>query len=230
MKLILRLPLLLILLSACLVPLAAEPVLWTLENVTFGAPGGSATGSFVWDNDTSSMTDVSIQLSGITPILSYENLLLQYSQGAGSLGSDTEFIFSDPPNPANAGVDGDDIELGLYLGIVGPVPDGGSVALDGNFSFDGICEFFIDAPVTDNCFSFGPVQHVISGSLDGTPVTSTPEVSTAPALGLGPIGMVALGLRRRFSGTILRQHESTRADVPVRIRGVIWLSPRTRGL
>jgi hypothetical protein len=64
---------LLILVSMCSIPATAIPVSWTLSNVTF-AGGGSLTGSFLFDADTVSLANISIQISG-GPLPAVDGLL-----------------------------------------------------------------------------------------------------------------------------------------------------------
>jgi hypothetical protein len=72
---------------------ADQLVTFTLSNVTFGTPGGSASGSFVYDATTNSVTSVSITTTAASPFpgSSYTNpALTQVFPIAGS----TDFNFS----------------------------------------------------------------------------------------------------------------------------------------
>jgi hypothetical protein len=168
-----------LLLFLCSFTATAGPVSWTV-NATF-ASGGTVTGSFVWNADTSSATNVSLLISGgPAPLLDGSLTNFGFTDGA---------IYSFDQSPA-------DNNPGIWLNPTSQLSNaGGSITL-GSLSLAGFC-------LDSNCDAITAMSskgldtlEVLSGTLLGTPVTSSvPEISTTPALLLGIVGLTMLKLR-----------------------------------
>jgi hypothetical protein len=162
----------------------AAPIVWTLQNVTF-SDGGTATGSYVYDANTNTVTNWSIAVSGGTtatfPAFTYNTTTSNLSSFGPSA---TQVIFDDPSqifggNPLQPRI--------LDLVLNAPMTNAGGVItlLSGPpiVGFDGSRE----------CYNCSPFRTAVSGSLAEIPEpTSALLISSAFAL------MIAFtGLRRR---------------------------------
>lgn len=180
-----------ILLGACTVSATASPVLWTLVDVAISS-GGEVTGSFVWDADSSTLTNISLDFSDAA------DLELDGSLTNGSLLGPDLFSFFQIPTIYNPGV---------WLNPSATLTDsGGSISLSSE-SLAGFCEL----TSLPDCASIGALSSkglgsllTLSGSLLGTPI---PEVSPLQTLVFGLIGMAACGLRtaRRSTPFVARR-------------------------
>ena len=153
----------------------ASPVTWTLTNATFDT-GGSVTGSFTWDADTYSLTNVSIQISGGS------DPTIDGSLTTGALilpGSDL-FVFFEPPGPHDPAIW---VEPDSLL-----TDAGGTVELDST-SGVGLCG---SAGCTGMYRGQLPSTVPLSGSLVAGPSSSSvPEPSTLPLLLIGFMGLAS---------------------------------------
>lgn len=157
----------------------ASPVSWTLTNVIFDT-GGTMTGSFTWNADTSSLTNISIQISGGS-----EPSLDGHLTTGSSFSADF-FAFNQSPATGNPGI---------HLNPNSSLTDaGGTLVIDSGMSFVGVC---IDSACND-IGAVGGSLFGLSGSLVGTPVSSaTPECSTLALLVPGLIGLASVRLAGR---------------------------------
>jgi hypothetical protein len=146
------------------IPVTASPVTWTLTGVTFDT-NGTITGSFVWNADTSTVSSISIQISGGPAPL------LDGTLTNASLSSFPVFAFEQSPVLNNPG---------MWLTPSNPLTDAGGSDSLGGLSFVGFC-FASDCSVIGSDSSKGLNSLVtLSGSLVGTPVPATaPEPFSA---------------------------------------------------
>jgi len=135
------------------------------------------------DADTSTFSNVSIQISAAAPAPS--GLLTNGSDLGGGI-----YSFYQTPGTGHPGIWLTPVPLATKL-----TNADGSVSLNSGDSFAGFC-------ISPDCSALNfPAGYnpLLSGSLLGTPVASVPEISTMPALVLGLVGMVAL--KRRASNS-----------------------------
>jgi hypothetical protein len=154
----------------------ATPVSWSV-NGTFNTTG-TVTGSFVWDADTSSLTNISLVITAASPAPS----------GSLTFGlASSIFVFFQSPAQSHPG---------LWLAPASTLTNaGGSVALTAP-SFVGNCS-------SSDCnglnFPSG-YDPTVTGSILGTPVVSgVPEIYTLPALLVGLAGIGLVKRRARVS-------------------------------
>ena len=107
------------------------PVLWTLQDVTFD-DGGAASGSFVFDAETSTFSLIDITTTGGSTLVDGATYAQQHPF---YLGSGPLFLVMVETVPVSLGT------RALQLPFLSPLSDlGGTVVLGGLFNFgEGIC-------------------------------------------------------------------------------------------
>lgn len=157
----------------------ASPVTWTLSGVTFSG-GGTASGSFVFDADTSTFTSINITVAGSA-----------FGDGTYTLldpgfGSSSTLLVLVPGFLAD--FTGTPV---LAFDFTSPLTDaGGTITL----GFSQGIQQCLDVP----CGSSFIVDAITGGSVVSSSVSSTPEPSSLLLLGTGLLGLGPF-IRRRFA-------------------------------
>jgi hypothetical protein len=150
------------LLVLCVAGAQAFPVTWTLSGVTFN-DGGTASGSFVYDADTNTISTLSISVAGgdtqTFPPLTYDN------------STSTAGYALNAPTDAGAIFDLNASIRQIRLPAVSQLTDaGGTLAV--NITGSGAAE----------CFNCGPFRVYTAGNLIGTAAPSITSAATASYL------------------------------------------------
>lgn len=165
---------------------SADDITWTLSGVTL-SDGGTATGSFVYNADTNTISSVDIVTSSGTAFggATYLAVDPDYTPFAPGM-SDIVFVTTaTPPNSDFTGMPA------LDLIFLNPLTDGGGTV---NLELDS-AELTCDA----SCTSEGPYFYRSLASGEVTTLVSTPEPSSVLLLGLGLFGLCILANRHRRS-------------------------------
>lgn len=137
----------------------AVPITWSLNDVRF-ADGAIATGSFIYDAETNSYSDVSI-FTGIGD--DYFLDVIEYGANAGSL-SHHSMLFKSETGSCTALLGLCNRELTLYfMGPLGLTDSGGTHALELGSSMESSSALFEDGASS---------RFVISGSVSAMPAPS----------------------------------------------------------
>jgi hypothetical protein len=167
-------------LSAFSISAFAGPIQWNFSGVTF-TDGGTLTGSFTYNADTATFTNVDVTISGsTTPAF---NVTMLFDDPAFSSAIDFE---ASSALPATV-----DVTPSIYTAFSSAMTDAGGTIpiLLGGDSYDGIC-----SDTTCSTYISAAVD-IASGSI--TASSSVPEPGSWATLGLGLIGLAALKLRHR---------------------------------
>lgn len=160
--------------SLCTPQAQAVPLTWYAQG-TYG-DGGALTGSFVYDADTDSYSNLALVTTAGTVLAGYTYGVLT-SGGALTFGA---------LQTAGAPVGSHFIQLEFVSVLTNA---GGTVSLSaGNFNFEGTCS------VAVTCIVSFPGRFITSGSVSTTP-SAVPEPGTAA---LVPLALLALAVSRRY--------------------------------
>ncbi|WP_282605550.1 hypothetical protein [Pelagibius sp. Alg239-R121] len=167
-------------LSLAPAPASAVPLLWTLDNVTFNG-GGTATGSFLFDADTASYSNISVTTAGGGSLdAGFDILGGGSAAGANFLNSADGPDFSDSPTLRLVFLD----LLTNAGGVVGLQLNDFSSGAAGCFNAD--CTILLS----------GIANQFASGSVIGEAVAQVSEPGT---LMLFAVPLLAFALARRRS-------------------------------
>lgn len=135
----------------------SAPIEWTLSNVVFD-DGGVAFGSFVYDAETDTFTDVYITATGGS---TFGETIYSSSNGTFvyGLGNDSQIVAVPdwpPPDPTNF--------ITLLLEFQGPMTDaGGTLGINGPGSAELIC-------TDQTCSTYSAFRGVLSGQISTVPI------------------------------------------------------------
>jgi hypothetical protein len=149
----------------------AVPVTWTLEDVVF-SDGGTATGSYVYNASTNTLSNIHIVTSANAPFGT--------TYGVPTPGATLSTLFDTLPSSSNlADLTG---SPRLIFELLAAMTDaGGTISLDTSYAFEAICAVAVcgGAPAADRMITSGEV-------------TTTPLPAALPlfAAGLGALGLL----------------------------------------
>ena len=152
----------------------ATPITWTLQDFVFN-DGGVATGSFVYDADTDTVTSIAITTTA-------GSIRGGDTYGVGTINvSDTLFDTIDPGFPVQVGV-----TTRLLFSLANPMTNaGGTIAVVNPFRFEFTCA---NAPA---CDIPSELRSLVSGSIT---TNAVPEPTAILLFGTAAAGLLA---RRR---------------------------------
>jgi hypothetical protein len=158
----------------------AVPILWTLENVTF-LDGGAASGSFIFDADSSLYSSISVSTTAGATVLSAASYDAEHTF---YVGNPQFLVMVDSPVAPGTRV--------LQLPFVEALSNaGGTVALGGLFNFgEGSC----GEPPCQDVTVLLPFRYIADGQVVGTPVPVSPVPEPSTLL------LVAVGLAAARAG------------------------------
>lgn len=158
-------------------PAHAIPVTWTLQNVTFNS-GGTASGSFVFDADTLTFSDISITTTadGAFPGASYGDPVTGFSDANGLL------TVPDIAAPLTG-------QAVLNLAFLAPLTNAGGV-IELGFSFEGTC-------LAADCNGIDLARSVLFANSDAAVVSQSTAVPEPAMLLLFGAGLAGLAAARR---------------------------------
>jgi hypothetical protein len=175
----------------------ASPILWTLNQVTFD-DGGTASGSFVFDAETSVYSGIDITTTAGTVMSSGATYQDEHPFYSGLSGA--RFLVMLDALPATFGT------RALQLPFVSELTDlGQTVALGGLFNFgEGTC----GATPCQDVSADLPMRRIVSGEVYGTPasVAAVPEPATLLLLGMGLSATAVCSRSRRNWRSNQRSH------------------------
>jgi hypothetical protein len=161
----------------------AAPILWTLDDVTF-RDGGTASGSFIFDADTSIYSSIDVETTAGSTVLSGRSYQIEHPFYVGS----PMFLVMIESLPVAFGT------RSLQLPFAEDLTNaGGTVTLGRLFNFgEGSC----GGPPCQDVTEALPLRYIADGQVIGTPVplSAVPEPST---LLLVAAGLAATRARRR---------------------------------
>jgi hypothetical protein len=164
---------------------SADGVTWDLMNVTLSG-GGTASGSFVYDSTTNTLSDVDITTTAGTSFTGATYLAPNSSAVAfGSYLGPTFFQMTFVPNPSLSGVGTPILVLYSTPGGFPNSPAGTVIALAAG-SGEYTCG-------NSACSATGSPLRFLSGD-----VMAAPEPSSLLLLGLGLAGLMVVGKRKIF--------------------------------
>ena len=169
----------------CLPSIAsADGVTWDLMNVTLSG-GGTASGSFVYDSTTNTLSDVNITTSAGTSFAGATYLAANPGFGFGSYLGPTFFEMTFVPNPSLSAVGTPILVLISTPGGFPNSPAGTEIVLAAG-SGEYTCG-------NSACSARGSTLRFLSGD-----VVAAPEPSSLLLLGLGLAGLMVVGKRKIF--------------------------------
>ena len=164
----------------------ATPLTWTLNNAVF-TDGGTATGSYIYDADTNSISNINIVTSAASPFggsLTYGFVAFLPPQFV------VAYENSGPPYTGT---------LALVLALVSPMTNlGGTIPFDLAAQpiapYEGVCW-------DTECVGINPFRYFTSGSVTALAPAETPLPAALPLFvtGLAGIGVIAHRHRRKQS-------------------------------
>ncbi len=139
----------------------AIPVTWTLSGVTF-SDGGTASGSFVFDADTNTLSNWNVSVAG--------GNTTTFPPATYSTASSSALYFSGAPTIVGAQftLNGSSRQIRLP-GVTALSNAGGTVALN------------IGSPAAAECFNCGPARAYTAGNLIGGSASVAPQITSANA-------------------------------------------------
>jgi hypothetical protein len=163
----------LVIFAAGTVGLSATPVLWTLQGVTL-TDGGTASGSFVYDADTNTYSDLNI-----TTTTGSARAGSTYTVFNPFTGTSPDGFFAATTFPFDEG------SPGLIIGFLTLTDAGGTREFDASFIFDEGSYYGLNGLLGDATFRFSTAGGI----------TSVPEPSALGLVAIGGMVLFVLGSR-----------------------------------
>jgi len=178
-----------VVLTALSLPASATPITWTLTGVIF-TDGATATGSFVFDADTLTFSDIDVVFTPASGAPITFTYLCTTSQCSPWIDGYNGPFLTVPSSTDLTGLPG--FWLGTPEAFGGPGPDEPMTDAGGTIPLSGPNAFTYEATIADSIWS-DTVEHPPDVAVAGSITASTPEPASVL---LGGIGALMLGLCR----------------------------------
>ena len=172
---------------------SASPITWTLNGVTFSS-GATATGSFVFDADTLTFSDIDVVFTpaGGVPVLTFTYLCTTSQCTPWIDGHNGPFLTVASSNDLS-GLPG--LWIGTPESLGAPGPDDPMTDSGGTIPLSGTNAYTYEATIADSIWS-DTVQQPPDFAVAGD-ITASPEPASVLLCGMAVALMAFVGLRAR---------------------------------